>query len=253
MNTSSQSALLAVDDLHVTYDGIISALRGVSLSVAEGDIAALLGSNGAGKSTTLKAISRLIGAERGEITRGSICYRGCDLAQTPPWRLASQGLVQVLEGRRCFTHLSVEENLRLAAFVRRPSNAALKQDLERVYTLFPRLKTRRTALTGLTSGGEQQMVAIGRALMARPTLILLDEPSMGLAPQLVEEIFDAIAALNRDSGVSFLLAEQNSALALRFARYAYVLENGRVVASGNADVLGTLDQLHAAYLGTETG
>ena len=245
----SAGPILQVDDIAVTYSQLIPALRGVSLTVPSGAIVALLGGNGAGKTTTLKAISNLIRAERGELTSGRIAYRGDAITDVDPWTLAERGLVQVLEGRRCFAHLSVEQNLRLGAFVRRPARADLEADLERIYGTFPRLKERRKALAGYTSGGEQQMVAIGRALMARPSLVLLDEPSMGLAPQVVEEIFETVAALNRDDGVSFLLAEQNAAIALQYAQSGYVLEGGRVVAHGKAEALLELDTLRDAYLG----
>lgn len=248
----SVAPILQVEDIAVTYSQLIPALRGVSLTVPSGAIVALLGGNGAGKTTTLKAISSLIRAERGELTSGRIAYRGDAITDVDPWTLAERGLVQVLEGRRCFAHLSVEENLRLGAFVRRPARADLEADLERIYGTFPRLKERRKALAGYTSGGEQQMVAIGRALMARPSLVLLDEPSMGLAPQVVEEIFETVAALNCDDGVSFLLAEQNAAIALQYAQSGYVLEGSRVVAHGKADTLLELDVLRDAYLGRGT-
>ncbi|AXK65372.1 ABC transporter ATP-binding protein [Burkholderia sp. IDO3] len=245
----SAAPILQVDEIAVTYNQIIPALRDVSLVVPAGSIVALLGGNGAGKTTTLKAISSLIRAERGALTAGRIAYRGDTITDADPWTLADRGLVQVLEGRRCFAHLSVEQNLRLGAFVRRPRSRDLEADLERVYTIFPRLKERRQALAGYTSGGEQQMVAIGRALMARPSLVLLDEPSMGLAPLVVEEIFETVARLNHDEGVSFLLAEQNATVALRYARSGYVIEGGRVVAHGTAEALQQLDALHDAYLG----
>jgi branched-chain amino acid transport system ATP-binding protein len=241
--------ILQADDIAVTYQQIIPALRGVSLTVPTGAIVALLGGNGAGKTTTLKAISSLVRAERGELTGGRIVYRGDDVTRGEPWTLVERGLVQVLEGRRCFAHLSVEENLRIGAFVRRPKSAVIDAELARVYEIFPRLKERRRTLAGYTSGGEQQMVAIGRALMARPSLVLLDEPSMGLAPQVVEEIFEVVAGLNRRDGVSFLLAEQNAALALRYATYGYVLEGGRVAAQGVAAELARQDVLRDAYLG----
>ncbi|BFG81719.1 ABC transporter ATP-binding protein [Paraburkholderia terrae] len=245
----STAPILQVDDIAVTYSRLIPALRGVSLTVPSGAVVALLGGNGAGKTTTLKAISSLLRAERGELTSGRIAYRGEPITEADPWTLAGRGLVQVLEGRRCFAHLSVEENLRLGAFVRRPTRADLEAELERIYGIFPRLRERRKALAGYTSGGEQQMVAIGRALMARPALVLLDEPSMGLAPQVVEEIFETVAALNRDDGVSFLLAEQNAAMALRYAQFGYVLESGRLVAQGDAQTLLRIDSLRDAYLG----
>ncbi|SDB93092.1 ABC transporter ATP-binding protein [Paraburkholderia lycopersici] len=241
--------ILQVDEIAVTYGRIIPALRGVSLAVPHGAIVALLGGNGAGKSTTLKAISSLVHAERGELVGGRVRYQGEDVAGIEPWTLVERGLVQVLEGRRCFAHLTVEENLRIGSFARRPRRAEIDVELERIYEIFPRLKVRRKSLTGYTSGGEQQMVAIGRALMARPALVLLDEPSMGLAPQVVEEIFDIVAALSRDEGMSVLLAEQNAAIALRYASYGYVLEGGRVVAHGEADRLSGVDALQDAYLG----
>ncbi|WP_028221965.1 ABC transporter ATP-binding protein [Paraburkholderia oxyphila] len=245
----SRPPILQVDDIAVTYSQIIPALRGVSLMVPEGEIVALLGGNGAGKTTTLKAISSLVHAERGELTAGRVVYRGVEVTRSEPWTLVEQGLVQVLEGRRCFAHLSVEDNLRLGAFVLRPTRAEINAALERVYAFFPRLKERRRTLAGYTSGGEQQMVAIGRALMARPALMLLDEPSMGLAPQVVEEIFEIVARLNREEGVSVLLAEQNATVALRYAQRGYVLEGGRVVSHGAATGLARLDALNDAYLG----
>ena len=245
----TSTPILQVDEIAVTYSQIIPALRGVSLAVPEGAIVALLGGNGAGKTTTLKAISNLVRAERGELTGGRIVYRGADVTRVEPWTLVERGLVQVLEGRRCFAHLSVEENLRIGAFARRPRRAEIDADIERIYAIFPRLKVTRQTPAGLTSGGEQQMVAIGRALMARPALVLLDEPSMGLAPLVVEEIFEIVAALNRDEGVSFLLAEQNATMALHYAHYGYVLEGGRVVAQGAAAELARLDALQDAYLG----
>ncbi|MEK6351810.1 MAG: ABC transporter ATP-binding protein [Burkholderia cenocepacia] len=241
--------ILQVDEIAVTYSQIIPALRGVSLTVPEGAIVALLGGNGAGKTTTLKALSSLVHAERGELTSGRVLYRGEDVTRVEPWTLVERGLVQVLEGRRCFGHLSVEENLRIGSFARRSKRTGIGTDLERIYTIFPRLKLKRKALAGYTSGGEQQMLAIGRALMAHPSLVLLDEPSMGLAPLVVEEIFEIVATLNRDEGVSFLLAEQNASIALRFAGYGYVLESGRVVAHGTSAELGELDALRDAYLG----
>jgi branched-chain amino acid transport system ATP-binding protein len=245
----SAARILEVDSIHAAYGGLVPALRGVSLTVPAGGIVALLGGNGAGKTTTLKAISNLLRVERGELSAGRIVYRGEPVTGADPWTLAARGLVQVLEGRRCFAHLTVEENLRLGAFVRRPARRALDAELERIYAIFPRLKERRRALAGHTSGGEQQMVALGRALIARPSLILLDEPSMGLAPAVVDEIFDVVAALNRDEGLSVLLAEQNATVALRHAHYGYVLESGRVVAEGTAQQLSSADVLRDAYLG----
>ncbi|HDR8982289.1 TPA: ABC transporter ATP-binding protein [Burkholderia vietnamiensis] len=241
--------ILQADEISVTYGGIIPALRGVSVTVPERAIVALLGGNGAGKTTMLKALSSLVRAERGELTGGRVVYRGEDVTRLEPWTLVERGLVQVLEGRRCFGHLSIEENLRIGSFARRPKRAEIDADLERIYTIFPRLKQKRGALAGYASGGEQQMVAIGRALMAHPSLVLLDEPSMGLAPHVVEDIFEIVAALNRDEGVSFLLAEQNASIALRFASCGYVLESGRVVAHGTSAQLRELDALRDAYLG----
>ena len=241
--------ILQIDDIEVVYEQVILALRGVSLSVRTGQIVALLGANGAGKSTTLKAVSQLLRAERGDLTRGRILYRGEDIGRRDPDALVAGGLVQVLEGRHCFAHLTVEENLLIGAFVRKVSRRAMQADLERIYGYFPRLKLRRKSLAGYTSGGEQQMVAIGRALMAKPRLVLLDEPSMGLAPQIVEEIFGIIARLNRDEGVSFLLAEQNISIALRYAQHAYVLESGRVVSEGPAQEMAQREDIHDFYLG----
>jgi branched-chain amino acid transport system ATP-binding protein len=247
--TTETPPLLQLDDVHVDYEGIISALRGVSLGVARGEIVALLGSNGAGKTTTLKAASGLLQAERGAITRGSVRFEALQGAGLDPRRLAQAGLVQVLEGRRCFAHLSVHENLVSGALVRRASRAEVAADAERIYALFPRLKLRTASAAGLLSGGEQQMLAIGRALMLRPRLLLLDEPSIGLAPQIVQEIFDVITELNRSEGVSVLLAEQNARLALRHAHRAIVLENGRIVLSGNALELSEREDVKSFYLG----
>ncbi|WP_375738993.1 ABC transporter ATP-binding protein [Pseudomonas boanensis] len=242
--------ILQVDDIEVLYEQVILAVRGVSLTVREGQVVALLGANGAGKSTTLKAIAGLVRAERGEVVRGAIRYQGRDVTRSAPQALASAGLVQVLEGRHCFAHLTVEENLLTGAFARpRIGRGELREELARIYDWFPRLKTRRRSLAGYTSGGEQQMVAIGRALIARPRLVLLDEPSMGLAPQIVEEIFDIVGELNRRDGVSFLVAEQNIDVALRHAHHAYVLESGRVVDQGPAGELAARGDLHDFYLG----
>jgi branched-chain amino acid transport system ATP-binding protein len=249
----SIAPILEVDAIHAAYGGLVPALNGVSLKVPAGAIVALLGGNGAGKTTTLKAVSNLLRVERGELTAGRIAYRGASIAGAAPWTLAARGLVQVLEGRRCFAHLSVDDNLRLGAFVRRPGRRALEAELDRVYAIFPRLKERRRALAGHTSGGEQQMVALGRALIACPELILLDEPSIGLAPAVVDEIFEVVAALNRDEGLSVLLAEQNATVALRHAGYGYVLESGRVVAEGTAEQLSRVDVLRDAYLGGARG
>ena len=242
-------SLLAVNNIEVVYDHVILVLKGVSLTVEQGGIVALLGGNGAGKTTTLKAISNLLRAERGEVTKGRILLDGEDVARLDPNELVRRGVVQVMEGRHCFEHLTVEENLLTGAYTRRDRRAALLADLELVYGYFPRLRERRRAQAGYTSGGEQQMTAIGRALMARPKVILLDEPSMGLAPQLVEEIFEIVARLNREEGVTFLLAEQNTNVALRYARYGYILENGRVVLDGDAASLLRNEDVKEFYLG----
>jgi branched-chain amino acid transport system ATP-binding protein len=242
-------ALLTVSNIEVVYDHVILVLKGVSLEVPEGGIVALLGANGAGKTTTLKAISNLLRAERGEVTKGTIKLRDHDVARYSPHEMVRRGVVQVMEGRHCFEHLSIEENLLTGAYTRRDGARAVADDLEMVYGYFPRLKERRRAQAGYTSGGEQQMCAIGRALMARPSVILLDEPSMGLAPQLVEEIFGIVARLNRDAGVTFLLAEQNTNVALRYASYGYILENGRVVLDGSGAALRDNEDVKEFYLG----
>ncbi|BBO21986.1 MAG: ABC transporter ATP-binding protein [Rhodocyclaceae bacterium] len=247
------SAYLSVNNVEVIYDHVILVLKGVSLEVPEGKIVALLGANGAGKSTTLKAISTLLKGERGEVTKGMIAFRGERVDQLTPNALVKKGMVQVMEGRHCFGHLTVEENLLTGAYTRRISRAELKESLERVYHYFPRLKTRRTSQSGYTSGGEQQMTAIGRALMARPTMILLDEPSMGLAPQIVEEIFEIVRDLNQREKVSFLLAEQNTMVALRYADFGYILENGRVVMEGDAKELASNEDVKEFYLGLSSG
>ena len=241
--------LLRVNNIEVIYDHVILVLKGVSLAVPEGRIVALLGANGAGKTTTLKAISNLLASERGDVTKGSVEYRGERIDQLNPSELVRRGVVQVMEGRHCFQHLTVEENLLTGAFTRSVSRAEIAQELERVYTYFPRLKVRRKSQSGYTSGGEQQMTAVGRALMARPRMILLDEPSMGLAPQVVEEIFEIVRDLNQKEGVSFLLAEQNTMVALRYADYGYILENGRVVMEGAAEGLRTNEDVKEFYLG----
>jgi branched-chain amino acid transport system ATP-binding protein len=246
-------ALLVVNNVEVVYDHVILVLKGVSLEVPEGGVVALLGANGAGKTTTLKAISNLLRAERGEVTKGTIELAGHNVAALSPHELVKRGVVQVMEGRHCFEHLTVEENLLIGAYTRTDGKAAVQQDLERVYGYFPRLRERRRAQAGYTSGGEQQMTAIGRALMARPKVILLDEPSMGLAPQLVEEIFEIVARLNREAGVTFLLAEQNTNVALRYAGYGYILENGRVVLDGPAAALRDNEDVKEFYLGLSSG
>lgn len=247
--TEHTHPLLQLDQLEVIYNDVIQAVRDISLIVQQGDIVALLGANGAGKSTTLKAISGLVQAGRGQITHGCIQYAGLDVTDAEPARLATSGLVQVLEGRHCFGQLTVEENLITGAFASKASRAELKHRLEQVYQFFPRLRERRQSKAGYTSGGEQQMVAIGRALMASPKLVLLDEPSMGLAPQIVEEIFNIVQSLNQQEGVSFLLAEQNATVALRYASRGYVIVNGSVASSGSAASLLESDVLHASYLG----
>jgi branched-chain amino acid transport system ATP-binding protein len=242
-------ALLVVNNIEVVYDHVILVLRGVSLTVPEGGVVALLGANGAGKTTTLKAISTLLRVERGEVTKGTIELAGQNVAALSPTELVRRGVVQVMEGRHCFEHLTVEENLLTGAYTRTDGRAAVAADLELVYDYFPRLKERRHAQAGYTSGGEQQMTAIGRALMARPKVILLDEPSMGLAPQLVEEIFEIVARLNAEAGVTFLLAEQNTNVALHYAGYGYILESGRVVLDGDAAALRDNEDVKEFYLG----
>ena len=246
---SSSETLLDVNNIEVIYNHVILVLKGVSLTVPKGGITALLGGNGAGKTTTLKAISNLLHSERGEVTKGSIKYRDQSVADLDPATLVRKGVIQVMEGRHCFEHLTVEENLLTGSFTRKSSRAELADSLEKVYTYFPRLKERRKSQAGYTSGGEQQMTAIGRSLMSNPETVLLDEPSMGLAPQLVEEIFNIVKDLNQKEGVSFLLAEQNTNVALRFAHYGYILENGRVVMDGPADELRENPDVKEFYLG----
>jgi branched-chain amino acid transport system ATP-binding protein len=241
--------LLAVNNIEVIYDHVILVLKGVSLEVPEGGIVALLGGNGAGKTTTLKAISNLLKSERGDVTKGSIEFKGERTDRLSPSELVKRGVIQVMEGRRCFEHLTVEENLLTGSYTRKDGRGAVNDDIEKVYHYFPRLKERRDAQSGYTSGGEQQMTALGRALMARPSVILLDEPSMGLAPQLVEEIFEIVARLNEQEGVTFLLAEQNTNVALRFAKHGYILETGRVVMDGEAAALAENEDVKEFYLG----
>jgi len=243
--------ILQIDDIEVLYEQAILAVRSVSLKVEKGQVVVLLGANGAGKSTTLKAASNLVRAERGEVVRGRIFYQGWEITHSAPHTLAADGLVQVLEGRHCFSQLTVEENLLAGALARKVPRRQLLADLERVYSHFPRLKLRRKSLAGYTSGGEQQMVAIGRALMAAPQVVLLDEPSMGLAPQIVEEIFEIVHQLNVQEGVSFLIAEQNINVALRYAHHGYVLESGRVVSEGSAEQLAVRGDLQDFYLGAQ--
>ena len=241
--------LLSVNNIEVIYDHVILVLKGVSVDLPEGGIVALLGANGAGKTTTLKAISNILHAERGEVTKGSILYREERVDRLTPSDVVKRGIVQVMEGRHCFEHLTVEENLKTGAYLRRDGRGAIAADLEMVYSYFPRLKERRHGMAGYISGGEQQMTAVGRALMARPTVILLDEPSMGLAPQLVEEIFVIVKRLNEQEQVTFLLAEQNTNMALKFSDYGYILENGRVVMDGDAQTLTENEDVKEFYLG----
>ena len=246
---ASAGPILSINNIEVIYDHVILVLKGVSLQVARGGIVALLGANGAGKTTTLKATSNLLHSERGEVTKGSILFDGQEVQARSPNDLVRRGCIQVMEGRHCFGHLTVEENLLTGAFTRRDGRAAVAADLEMVYGYFPRLRERRQALAGYISGGEQQMCAIGRALMSRPRMVLLDEPSMGLAPQLVEEIFDIVRRLNAEQGVSVLLAEQNTNMALKYATYGYILENGRIVMDGEAETLRQNEDVREFYLG----
>ena len=246
---SNAQALLAVNNIEVIYNHVVLVLKGVSLEVPERGIVALLGGNGAGKTTTLKAISNLLRAERGEVTKGSITFDDQRIEALDASTVVKRGLIQVMEGRHCFAHLTVEENLLTGAYTRPDGRARVADDLEKVYSYFPRLKIRRGAVAGYTSGGEQQMTAIGRALMSRPKMILLDEPSLGLAPQLVEEIFTIVDRLNTEENVGFLVAEQNTNIALRYADYGYILENGRVVMDGAADELRTNEDVKEFYLG----
>ncbi|WP_313698683.1 ABC transporter ATP-binding protein [Achromobacter sp.] len=245
--------LLDVNGIEVIYNHVILVLKGVSLQVQEGKIVALLGANGAGKTTTLRAISNLLKGERGDVTKGNIQYRGQRIERLTPAELVKRGVVQVMEGRHCFAHLTIEENLLTGAYTRSMSRGDTTAALERVYQYFPRLKQRRTSQSGYTSGGEQQMTAIGRALMANPNMILLDEPSMGLAPQIVEEIFEIVRDLNQRERVSFLLAEQNTNIALRYADYGYILENGRVMMDGAASDLAQNEDVKEFYLGISSG
>jgi branched-chain amino acid transport system ATP-binding protein len=249
LDAAPAETLLEVNNIEVIYNHVILVLKGVSLSVPKGGVTALLGGNGAGKTTTLKAISNLLRSERGEITKGSVFYRGQPVGSLGPAELVRRGVIQVMEGRHCFEHLTVEENLLTGAYTRKEGKAAIARDLEMVYAYFPRLRERRRSQAGYTSGGEQQMCAIGRALMSRPETVLLDEPSMGLAPQLVEEIFGIVKDLNEKEGVSFLLAEQNTNVALRYAHYGYILESGRIVMDGPADALRENPDVKEFYLG----
>ncbi|MFY0611307.1 MAG: ABC transporter ATP-binding protein [Hyphomicrobiaceae bacterium] len=246
-------AILTVNNIEVIYDHVILVLKGVSLDVPQGSIVAILGANGAGKTTTLKAISNLLRAERGDVTKGEILFEGNRIDKLSANEMVKRGCIQVMEGRHCFEHLTVEENLLTGAYTRRESSKAINDSLELVYSYFPRLKERRKSLAGYTSGGEQQMCAIGRALMSNPKMILLDEPSMGLAPQLVEQIFEIVKKINEEQGVSVLLAEQNTTVALRYAKYGYILENGRVVMDGDAADLRENEDVKEFYLGLSGG
>ena len=246
---ASAAPILSVKNIEVIYDHVILVLRGVSFVVPQGKIVALLGANGAGKSTTLKSVSTLLASERGEVTKGSIEFRGKRTEGLAPGEMVDMGMVQVMEGRHCFSHLSVEDNLITGAYALPIKHAQVRHELERIYAYFPRLKTRRTSLAGYTSGGEQQMVAIGRAMMAKPSMLLLDEPSMGLAPQIVAEIFEIVRELNQKEGVSILLAEQNTNVALKYADYGYILESGRVMMDGTAQSLADNADVKEFYLG----
>ncbi len=251
--TPAADTILSLNNIEVIYDHVILVLKGVSLQVPRKGIVAILGANGAGKTTTLKAISNLLKAERGEVTKGSITFEGERVDRMSPNELVRRGCIQVMEGRHCFGHLSIEENLLTGAFTRRDGNAAIKRDLEKIYELFPRLKQRRNSQAGYTSGGEQQMCAVGRAMMSKPKMILLDEPSMGLAPQIVEEIFEIVRRLNAEEDVSFLVAEQNTNMALRYATYGYIMETGRIVMDGEAKNLRENEDVKEFYLGVSEG
>ncbi|HPY39479.1 MAG TPA: ABC transporter ATP-binding protein [Thiolinea sp.] len=250
---TTENSMLSIKNIEVIYDHVILVLKGISLEVPKGGIVALLGANGAGKTTTIKSISNILKTERGEVTKGSIEFESQRVEDLSPTELVQRGVVQVMEGRHCFGHLTVEENLLTGAYIRKDGRKAVANDLEMVYSYFPRLKVRRKSQAGYTSGGEQQMVAVGRAMMSRPKLILLDEPSMGLAPQLVEEIFTIVRTLNQKEGVTFLLAEQNASIALRYATYGYILENGRVVMDGAAIDLASNEDVKEFYLGLSGG
>ena len=249
---SPANTILNVNNIEVIYNHVILVLKGVSLTVPERGIVALLGGNGAGKTTTLRAVSNLLHGERGEVTKGSIEYRGERIEASTTADLVKKGVIQVMEGRHCFAHLNIEENLMTGSYTRSDGKAAVAQTLEKVYNYFPRLKTRRTSQAAYTSCGEQQMCAIGRALMANPTMVLLDEPSMGLAPQIVDEVFGIVKDLNQKEGVTFLLAEQNTNMALRYADFGYILENGRVVMEGSAEDLRSNEDVKEFYLGLST-
>ena len=247
--TGNSENILEINSIEVMYDSVISALHDVSLNVPKGKIVALLGGNGAGKSTTLKAISTMLAAERGKVTKGSINYDGTEVRNQSPYEMVALGMVQVLEGRRCFGHLTVEENIISGAYSRKLSKSQIKDELEKIYGYFNRLRDRRKSQAGFTSGGEQQMIAVARAMMAKPKMLLLDEPSMGLAPQLVAEIFNIVRELNQKEGVSILLAEQNTNVALRNADYGYIIETGHVMLHGTADELLNDEKVKELYLG----
>ncbi|MBL8571515.1 MAG: ABC transporter ATP-binding protein [Phreatobacter sp.] len=250
---AAKDTILSVNNIEVIYDHVILVLKGVSLVVPRGGIVAILGANGAGKTTTLKAISNLLHAERGEVTKGSILFEGEEVQSLSPNDLVRRGCIQVMEGRHCFGHLTIEENLLTGAFTRRDGRGAIKDDLDKIYAYFPRLKERRNSMSGYTSGGEQQMCAIGRALMSKPKMILLDEPSMGLAPQIVEQIFDIVRDINSREGVSFLIAEQNTNMALKYATFGYIMETGRIVMDGDAASLRENEDVKEFYLGVAEG
>jgi len=250
---AANASILSVNNIEVVYDHVILVLKGVSLDVPAGGIVALLGANGAGKTTTLKAISNLLHSERGEVTKGSIEFEGKHVHSLSPNELVRRGCIQVMEGRHCFGHLTIEENLLTGAFTRRDGRGAIKDDLDKIYAYFPRLKERRNSMSGYTSGGEQQMCAIGRALMSKPKMILLDEPSMGLAPQIVEQIFDIVRDINSKEGVSFLIAEQNTNMALKYATFGYIMETGRIVMDGDAASLRENEDVKEFYLGVAEG
>jgi len=247
--TGNSENILEINSIEVMYDSVISALHDVSLNVPKGKIVALLGGNGAGKSTTLKAISTMLAAERGKVTKGSINYDGIEVKNQSPYEMVALGMVQVLEGRRCFGHLTVEENIIAGAYSRKLSKSQIKDELEKIYGYFNRLRDRRKSQAGFTSGGEQQMIAVARAMMAKPKMLLLDEPSMGLAPQLVAEIFNIVRELNQKEGVSILLAEQNTNVALRNADYGYIIETGHVMLHGTAEELLNDEKVKELYLG----
>ena len=246
---NNKEDILKIENIEVMYESVISALHDVSLSVPRGKIVALLGGNGAGKSTTLKAISTMLASERGKVTKGKITYDGKIISNQNPTEMVGLGMVQVLEGRRCFGHLTVEENIITGAYSRKLTNSEMKNELEKIYSYFNRLKDRRKSQAGFTSGGEQQMLAVARAMMAKPKMLLLDEPSMGLAPQLVAEIFKIVKELNTKEGVSILLAEQNTNIALRNSDYGYIIETGNVMLKGTADELLDNDEVKELYLG----